>query len=183
MRSLSWMRRGGPRAADSSPAPPPDFFRGEEVSDVALASLDHAIVATAANDRILLRVYNIAFRKSGTRVRKHALPSSSSSSVPLTETPCCRAQLPRVELDLMGPSMDLSLRRTQQAPPDLRKQALKRPAGYVPWPSTRALPLPPRTRAYPMPSMQRCGQEGEERGAQRAGRSHGTRAHDEAELG
>lgn len=79
-------RRGASvRAADPSRRSAPDFFRGEEVSDVALASLDHAIVVSAVEDRILVRAYTIAFRKSGTRVRGYArpcLPTAAARSRP-----------------------------------------------------------------------------------------------------
>jgi hypothetical protein len=52
--------------------------------------------------QILLRGHTIAFKKSGTKV-------------------------PRVELVPMGPSMDLSVRRTQLAEDDLFKLACKKP--------------------------------------------------------
>ena len=57
---------------------------------------------TALEGKLLLRQYRIALKKSGTRV-------------------------PRVELQEMGPSLDLSLRRVREAPPDLMAEALRQP--------------------------------------------------------
>ena len=64
--------------------------------------LDHVIFVTALEGKLLLRQYVIALKKSGTRV-------------------------PRVELQEMGPSLDLSLRRVREAPPDLMAEALRQP--------------------------------------------------------
>ena len=67
-----------------------------------LQGLDHVIFVTALEAKLLLRQYRIALKKSGTRI-------------------------PRVELQEMGPSLDLSLRRVREAPPDLMAEALKQP--------------------------------------------------------
>ncbi len=52
---------------------------------VHLAGLDHVMVVTAANGKVYMRHYTIAFRKAGTRN-------------------------PRVELAGMGPSFDFTVR-------------------------------------------------------------------------
>lgn len=52
--------------------------------------------------QLLLRQYTIKFKKSGTRI-------------------------PRVALTEMGPSLDLSVRRHRLAPPDMEKEALRKP--------------------------------------------------------
>ena len=75
--------------------------------DISLAGLDHVIACTASGNRVLFRTYIIGFEKSGD---SH----------------------PRVELSLMGPSMDLSFRRTKFASADLLKLASKKPKGLLP---------------------------------------------------
>lgn len=49
------------------------------------------------------------------------LPSTSCCSF------CAGTRVPRTELTEMGPSLDLELRRSRQPPPDLEKEALRRP--------------------------------------------------------
>ncbi len=79
-----------------------DLFRGQIVSSLNLAGLEHAICVTATEGAILFRVYRIALLKSGTRV-------------------------PAVKLHLMGPSIDFALGRTRMAPSETMKQALRKP--------------------------------------------------------
>jgi ribosome production factor 2 len=86
-----------------------DFFRGEEVDKISLNGLEYAITVTAEPlepprmmGRIFFRVYTVALKKSGVR-------------------------LPRVELQEMGPSMDLTIRRTRFAPSDVFKMATRIP--------------------------------------------------------
>jgi len=80
-----------------------DFFRGRIVKDVCLAGLDHVIALTVGEGgKILFRHYVIHMKKSGTRV-------------------------PRVELEVIGPSIDFEIRRHQFAEESLRKQTLKQP--------------------------------------------------------
>lgn len=86
-----------------------DFFRGETLSQISLAGLSHVISCTVGeqadeNDlpAVHFRVYSIQLLKSGTRT-------------------------PRVELVEMGPSMDLTPRRAQEADESLNKEAYRRP--------------------------------------------------------
>jgi len=79
-----------------------DIMRGMVVDMVNLEGLDHVFVCTAAEGKIYFRHYAIVLKKSG-------------------------SNLPRVTLEEIGPSMDLIVRRTQFAPRDLMKQALKLP--------------------------------------------------------
>jgi len=77
-----------------------DFFRGPEVDNVRLAGIEHVLQFTALDKKVLLRSYKINLEKSGTKY-------------------------PRVELEEIGPSLDLVLRRSQLASDDLFKTACK----------------------------------------------------------
>lgn len=86
-----------------------DFFHGQVVDQINLAGLEHVITVTAGPPKadnqpglIHFRVYTIQLKKSGTR-------------------------LPRVELEEMGPSFDMTMRRSRFANPDIMKQALRVP--------------------------------------------------------
>lgn len=87
-----------------------DFFRGTVVDEINLSGLETVVMVTADNEesgKFYLRVYKVALKKSGTRQ-------------------------PRVELELMGPSLDLKLGRTRFASEQLMKQALKVPKELAP---------------------------------------------------
>eukprot|EP00899_Mesostigma_viride_P006841 jgi/Mesvir1/16158/Mv08428-RA.1 len=77
-----------------------DTLRGLVVKAVNLAGVDRVYVCSAVNGQVMLRHYVIRLKKSGTKI-------------------------PRVELEEMGPRMDLRVRRTREAPPDLRKEAYR----------------------------------------------------------
>ncbi|XP_033125675.1 ribosome production factor 2 homolog [Anneissia japonica] len=79
-----------------------DFFRGENVSNIRLAGLEHVICFTAIANKILMRGYRTVLKKSG-----------------------CKT--PRVELEEIGPSLNLIFRRTKLASDDLFKRASKQP--------------------------------------------------------
>jgi len=80
-----------------------DFFRGEVLPKINLSALDRVIILTAREDgTVHFRHYGVALRKSATH-------------------------LPRVELDEVGPRMDLTLRRRKSAPAELSAVALKQP--------------------------------------------------------
>lgn len=79
-----------------------DFWRGEKTTNVRLAGIKHVIQFTAHNGKILMRSYKAILKKSGLKT-------------------------PRVELEEIGPSLDLVIRRTRLATDDLYKQALKQP--------------------------------------------------------
>uniref|UniRef100_A0A2K6NXY0 Ribosome production factor 2 homolog n=1 Tax=Rhinopithecus roxellana TaxID=61622 RepID=A0A2K6NXY0_RHIRO len=76
-----------------------DFFRGPTVSNICLAGLEYVLHFTALNGKIYFRSYKLLL-KSG-----------------------CRT--PRIELEEMGPSLDLVLRRTHLASDDLYKLSMK----------------------------------------------------------
>ncbi|KAJ8026970.1 Ribosome production factor 2-like [Holothuria leucospilota] len=84
-----------------------NFFRGPVVQNIRLAGLEHVISFTAIDGKIAVRSYKTSLKKSGTKI-------------------------PRVELEEIGPSIDLVLRRTQLASTDLYKRALKVPKTLKP---------------------------------------------------
>ena len=95
-----------------------DMFRGETVTEIRMAGLDHALLFTAVEGKIYIRSYRY-------RV---------NNVFPLLHLFHCRIMLkksglptPRVELDEIGPSLDLVLRRTHLASSDLYKEACKVP--------------------------------------------------------
>jgi len=84
-----------------------DFFRGAEVEQVLLAGLEHALVFTAADGKIFFRSYKVLMKESG-----------------------CKT--PRVELEEIGPSANLVMRRTKLASADLFKTACRTPTQAKP---------------------------------------------------
>jgi len=77
-----------------------DFFRGPEVDNVRLAGIEHVIQFTSHGDKVYMRSYKILLKKSGVRT-------------------------PRVELEEIGPHLDLTMRRTHLASEDLMRTACK----------------------------------------------------------
>ena len=92
-----------------------DFFKGQTVDKMELDGLQHVICVSAGEQvqdpsstkedlpPILFRVYIIKSRK------------------------VAGSKIPKVELDEMGPRMDLKLGRWQEASEDIMSQALKKP--------------------------------------------------------
>lgn len=83
-----------------------DFFRGETMEKINLSALDRVIIFTATNEGPTPTVH---FRHYGVGLKK------SSSA------------LPRVELDEVGPRLDLTLRRRKGASDELVKESLRQP--------------------------------------------------------
>ncbi|XP_045468554.1 ribosome production factor 2 homolog [Harmonia axyridis] len=80
-----------------------DLFHREEVECIRLQGLEHILSFTITDDgKILLRSYKVMLKKSGGRT-------------------------PRVELEAIGPNIDLVLRRSKLPTEDLMKEACKRP--------------------------------------------------------
>jgi len=75
-----------------------DFFVEQPTDYVNLACLDHVLIFTSQPNTILVRHYAVILKKSGSRI-------------------------PRIELEEIGPSMDLEVRRHRFASEDLRQQA------------------------------------------------------------
>ncbi|CAK9822382.1 Ribosome production factor 2 homolog [Anthophora retusa] len=79
-----------------------DFFQREPVENIRLQGLEHVLSFTAVENKIFLRSYRILLKKSD-----------------------CRT--PRIELEEIGPRVDLICRRTKLASNDLFKHACKKP--------------------------------------------------------
>ncbi|KAF9115219.1 rRNA-binding ribosome biosynthesis protein rpf2 [Mortierella sp. AM989] len=91
-----------------------DFYHGQTVDKVALAGLEYVISVTAGPmtsegkpGKIYLRTYTISLKRSGVK-------------------------LPRIELEEMGPSMDMTFGRIMEAKPDVWKQSLRVPKELKP---------------------------------------------------
>ncbi len=91
-----------------------DMFRGETLRKINLAALDRVFVVTAAQhptdmDKkvVYFRHYNVLRKRSGTRI-------------------------PRVELEEVGPRMDLTYNRYVEAPTEVRKEAMRIPKMLIP---------------------------------------------------
>uniref|UniRef100_A0A182QSC7 Ribosome production factor 2 homolog n=1 Tax=Anopheles farauti TaxID=69004 RepID=A0A182QSC7_9DIPT len=81
-----------------------DMFRIDKIDSIRLQGIEHVLSFTLTDDlTILVRSYRIQLKKSGQRT-------------------------PRIELVEMGPSLDLSIRRTKIASDNLFKVAMKQPA-------------------------------------------------------
>jgi len=84
-----------------------DTFAAKEMKGVSLQGIDHIIqVTAAADDTVYFRPYGVSFLESGSKV-------------------------PRVELHGMGPDLDFTIRRSHAPSADLRKAAMRVPAGLT----------------------------------------------------
>lgn len=79
-----------------------DYFRGQVLDKINLAGLDRIIVCTAHKSVVYFRHYGIILKAAGSKY-------------------------PRVELDPVGPFMDLKVRRSRTGAADLHKLALQTP--------------------------------------------------------
>lgn len=79
-----------------------DFFRGPVVKNITLQGLEHVLCFSYVKEKILIRSYKILLKKSGQKT-------------------------PRIEVDEIGPCLDLSIRRTKFASDDLFKKSCRVP--------------------------------------------------------
>jgi len=79
-----------------------DMFSGPKTDSIRLGGIENVYLFIAFQGKVHFKNYRILYKKSGTR-------------------------LPRTELEEMGPSFDLTVRRHQLASDDLYKRALKQP--------------------------------------------------------
>lgn len=82
-----------------------DFYRGETIDKVCLTGLDHVISVSADSalpGKLFFRTYKVLLKKSGTRV-------------------------PRIELEEMGPSLDMNIDRVRLADSETLREATRQP--------------------------------------------------------
>lgn len=79
-----------------------DFFRGPVIDTVRLTGLEHILQFVVMNGRIYIRSYRVILKNSGCKI-------------------------PRVELENIGPSFELVMRRKKLASDDLFKRACRVP--------------------------------------------------------
>lgn len=84
-----------------------DLFSGPTTDGIRLSGLESVIQIVAAENKIHFRHFRILFKKSGSRI-------------------------PRVELDEIGPRLDLNLRRFKLASHDLYKHSMRQPQALRP---------------------------------------------------
>jgi len=84
-----------------------DFFRGPVVEYVNLTGLEHLLVFSVVNKKVLFRSFRVTLKKS-------------------------ESKAPAVELEEIGPHMNFVLRRTQLASADLFKSACRKPKQLKP---------------------------------------------------
>jgi len=99
-----------------------DFFNGEEMEAICLTGIQHVVSVSLGHTPDSLTTTTTETEASSStsfpsvHIRLFTLKLLSSGS-----------RVPRVELVPMGPSLDLSLRRSQEADPILWEEAMKRP--------------------------------------------------------
>ncbi|KAI0328072.1 Brix-domain-containing protein [Cubamyces sp. BRFM 1775] len=106
-----------------------DFFNGEVIDQICLAGVEHVISISLGPTPPSLNAATTTLQASSS-----AAPSENPASLPKVHIRGYTIRLlksgtrvPRVELTPMGPFIDLTLRRHQEADPELLKQAMKRP--------------------------------------------------------
>ncbi|PPQ68284.1 hypothetical protein CVT24_005100 [Panaeolus cyanescens] len=102
-----------------------DFFNGEEIESICLPGIEHVISITCAPTPASLNNATIPTQPT-TSKEAEVLPKVHIRTYTI-KLLASGTRIPRVELVPMGPSLDMSLRRYQDADPELLKQAMKRP--------------------------------------------------------
>ncbi|TGZ85360.1 Brix-domain-containing protein [Ascodesmis nigricans] len=88
-----------------------DFFRGEEIARVDVEGLQYVVsfAAKEGENKLHMRCFMIRTKRAGGGAR-----------------------LPRVEVEEMGPRLDLTIRREERGSEELWKEALRKPKGVKP---------------------------------------------------
>lgn len=77
-----------------------DMYQHQSLGKINLAGLEHAVVLTAKGSKVAFRHYSISLKKSGERV-------------------------PKIQLEEIGPSFDMEVRRQQLPSAQLQREAMK----------------------------------------------------------
>ncbi|KAI6147887.1 Brix domain-containing protein [Pisolithus tinctorius] len=101
-----------------------DLFNGEVIDSICLPGLEHVISITVAPSKASQT--SSALSDGTTHEDSKNLPNVHLRTYTVKLTPS-GVRVPRVQLTEMGPFVDFSLRRHQEADPDMLKAALKRP--------------------------------------------------------
>ncbi|KAH7890197.1 Brix domain-containing protein [Phlebopus sp. FC_14] len=105
-----------------------DFFNGEVVESICLPGLEHVIsvsLAPSSSSSVARLPVSMDVTPLGTDDTKN-LPKVHLRTYTVKLVPS-GTRVPRVELTEMGPLIDFSLRRYQEADPEMWKAAMKRP--------------------------------------------------------
>jgi ribosome production factor 2 len=101
-----------------------DFFNGEEMEAICLTGIQHVVSISLGPTSESLS--HVTTAEASTSTASDSLPSVHIRLFTL-KLLASGSRVPRVELVPMGPSLDLSLRRSQAADPVIWKEAMKRP--------------------------------------------------------
>mmetsp|Transcript_18470 Transcript_18470/g.53045 ORF Transcript_18470/g.53045 Transcript_18470/m.53045 type:complete len:324 (+) Transcript_18470:348-1319(+) len=97
-----------------------DLFKTSYHPQVDIAAVDHVVACTASGGKVYIRNYVVAFKGKADKPESKGPGENAASSTVLDGI-----KIPDLTLRDMGPSLDLTLRRTRHASPSLMKIALK----------------------------------------------------------
>ncbi|KAK7678995.1 hypothetical protein QCA50_017938 [Cerrena zonata] len=104
------------------------LFNGEEIDSICLPGIEHVISITLAPTPSTLNAATTTLDPSSSKTQDDtkSLPKVHIRAYTI-KLRASGTRIPRVELVPMGPSLDLVLRRYQEADSEVMKQAMKRP--------------------------------------------------------
>ncbi|KAI0355280.1 Brix-domain-containing protein [Trametes cingulata] len=104
-----------------------DFFNGEVIDSICLAGIEHVISISLGPTPPSLNAATTTLQASSSTAENPASLPKVHIRAYTIRLLASGTRIPRVELTPMGPFIDLTLRRHQDADPELLKQAMKRP--------------------------------------------------------
>lgn len=102
-----------------------DFFNGEVIDSICLPGIEHVISVSLGPTPASLNTAT-STQDAQDSEKPEELPKVHIRTYMIKTLPS-GIKTPRVELTPMGPFLDLSLRRRQEADPEMLKQAMRRP--------------------------------------------------------